>query len=65
MIVVKNDSHYPYTVLSPSHTHLFFLFSSFLGAYVIFAIGDSIFHFTGDKAYISMLHDFLTGLTGG
>jgi hypothetical protein len=33
-----------------------------LGAYLVFAIADSIFHFTGDKSYISMFKDTLTGL---
>jgi hypothetical protein len=33
-----------------------------LGAYIVFAIADSIFHLTGDKTYITMLKDALTGL---
>lgn len=46
--------------LSP---HIFFLKNnSILGAYLVFAIADSIFHFTGDKTYINMLKDAFTGL---
>jgi hypothetical protein len=41
---------------------LLLLQNSILGAYLVFAIADSIFHFTGDKTYISMLKDALTGL---
>jgi hypothetical protein len=33
-----------------------------LGAYLVFAIADTIFHFTGDKTYINMFKDTLTGL---
>lgn len=61
MIVVKNESHYIHCTVTLTPL---FLSSSFLSAYVIFAIGDSIFHFTGDKSYIDMLHDFMTGLIG-
>lgn len=62
MIVVKNESHYPYGTFV---SYPLFLLSSFLGAYVVFAISDSIFHFTGDKTYIIMLHDFFDKFVHG